>query len=724
MVGALECVITSGSGIQVQCGRNRDGSISILLRPFPGTDEPLQLLTQDSDTSAASKTIRIVPGERTANEEGVIEGGNKIYREVDPFNEQIQKLREKIEKRWRSWKAKLEEDFDRWSADPSTFFEGSGITSTERWSFESLNDLRDGAQQTRAPFHRANLSHHLWRRMEQCRSNNYKPLDIQSVESRCRKSMMAAIYPGYQNLLQKQQWRLYKRFERYLEQGRVLRMMESFNAGLLLTVARFLTTKEYVRPGESRSEAYLHSCKFLSDCLRIPCAFAFPWLTPAILDASPKYEALSRQILALMQENPGHWTSTSNHRRFYVGSAANSKRPTYNFANSSSKRQRPSPRSSCALMGSMETEDQHLFQEQPGVCRICDTFHIMTAHPPPALSHLQSQAITVYHTSVQLRCSGRVSDSENLITSFLGTQALNSNHPSDFCLGLLHLSQANNRIYWFDFRRAREESGKWQPPSDTLSDCELGLLCDKLWCSARILRGEGRFDEASHCLERWLATAQLPARKRPLAISLLSDVYCELDFLQQEDSCQSVPQSINYLEKGREIVEQELDRGREQGQPPQSLRRLLLALLEINIRQECHDEAKSIIKQLLGVYSKIPDPDINDKLGHVRTLIARARTTEVHEMEPQWNVALLQNRAYNPLEEDVFTCGVIYLFITLARLCQEDCDGARRIFETAKEVIRRKAPHFLMPGMGTYLLDSVRSNILSMTGWTLPETGE
>ena len=38
-------------------------------------------------------------------------------------------------------------------------------------------------------------------------------------------------------------------------------------------------------------------------------------------------------------------------------------------------------------------------------------------------------------------------------------------------------------------------------------------------------------------------------------------------------------------------------------------------------------------------------------------------------MEPQWNVALLQNRAYNPLEEDVFTYGVIYLFITLARLC-------------------------------------------------------
>ena len=176
----------------------------------------------------------------------MIEDDNSVQQPADPYIERIQKLKEKVEKRWRSWEVKLENDIKHWSADPRTLFGRSEFASSERWSFESLNDLSDEAQQTQAPFHKANLSHHLWRRIGKVRANNHKSIDVKTVEWGCRKSMMGAIYPDYQTLPQNQQWRLYKRFGRYLEQGWVLRMMEYFNPGLLLTVARFLTTKEYV----------------------------------------------------------------------------------------------------------------------------------------------------------------------------------------------------------------------------------------------------------------------------------------------------------------------------------------------------------------------------------------------------------------------------------------------------------------------------------------------
>jgi len=348
---------------------------------------------------------------------------------------------------------------------------------------------------------------------------------------------------------------------------------------------------------------------------------------------------------------------------------------------------------------------------------------MMAARLQPESPEPHVRAEVVYRLSVMLPSRGRISDSEHTITEFFNSQSSNPNQESHYYLGLLYLSQANNHAYRFDFRRAREETCKWHPSSDNLSDSEHRLLCDQLCCNGRNLRGEGQFDEAMRCFQGCLATPGLSRPKRLLITSHISDLYCELDYMQRNNAYQLTLQST-CLDRERKIVQREVDYMRACGKPSKGLRRLLLSSIEIEIRQGHLDRAEYLISELLGIYSRIADPDVDDRVGHVRTLTARARISQLCEAEWHWNAALLQNSVYNPLEEEVFTCGVIRLFISFVRFQLEDVDGSRCIFEKATEVICRKRPQFLMPGMGTYLFDFVRSELQSRAGWVLPKIAE
>jgi hypothetical protein len=94
----------------------------------------------------------------------------------------------------------------------------------------------------------------------------------------------------------------------------------------------------------------------------------------------------------------------------------------------------------------------------------------------------------------------------------------------------------------------------------------------------------------------------------------------------------------------------------------------------------------------LNIYSRVAEPDVNERVGHVRTLIARARISQLDEVERHGHAALLQDRAYNSLEEEVFTCGVIYLFMSSVHL--EDIDESRATFKKAagRGYLQNKTP--------------------------------
>ena len=131
-----------------------------------------------------------------------------------------------------------------------------------------------------------------------------------------------------------------------------------------------------------------------------------------------------------------------------------------------------------------------------------------------------------------------------------------------------------------------------------------------------------------------------PRPKRLLIVSHLSDLYCELDYMQRNNACQLTLQST-YLDKGRAIVQREIDCVRACGKPLKGLRPLLLALIETEIRRDRLDRAECIIRDLLGASSRVAEPDIIDRVGHVRKLIARARVSQLCEAERHWKAALL-----------------------------------------------------------------------------------
>src|SRR6266536_6103264 len=79
---------------------------------------------------------------------------------------------------------------------------------------------------------------------------------------------------------------------------------------------------------------------------------------------------------------------------------------------------------------------------------------------------------------------------------------------SHFLLGLLHLSQANNLVFNFNFPQAHEEARKWELSSNTQR--QVDVLWDQVYCAGRIFRGEGRFKEAKECFERCLDMCGLP----------------------------------------------------------------------------------------------------------------------------------------------------------------------------------------------------------------------
>lgn len=60
-------------------------------------------------------------------------------------------------------------------------------------------------------------------------------------------------------------------------------------------------------------------------------------------------------------------------------------------------------------------------------------------------------------------------------------------------------------------------------------------------------------------------------------------------------------------------------------------RRLLLSLVKIEIRQGHLDRAEYSISELLDIYSKVDEPDVNDRVRYVRTLIAKARISPLGE---------------------------------------------------------------------------------------------
>ena len=338
-------------------------------------------------------------------------------------------------------------------------------------------------------------------------------------------------------------------------------------------------------------------------------------------------------------------------------------------------------------------------------------------HEDPELA--DTQAMIVHRQSVLLRLCKKTTESQGLIQQFLNRPFTRISPRLHSLLGLLHLSQAENWAYHFNHQQVYHEAQKWDP-GDNPSVMQLYVLRTKLKVLGLSYIGEGLFEDAQAAFEGCLASMKPQDSERFLIKSHLADVSCEVEYLRRKEFA---PPDAVYLDEAEKILSTDIEHLRASGQYPRQLRRLLLSLVEVEIIRGRKSVAERLIEDLLAVYDTLAEHDINDQVGHVRALIAWARISEPSKAIVRWHTALCWNKIYNPSEDDVFTCGVIFLFISLAHFKFGNIDESQASFERAAEILSREQPQFLMPGVGTYLYDFVRRELLSVARWPLTTIG-
>ncbi|KAK8036668.1 Acyl-CoA N-acyltransferase [Apiospora rasikravindrae] len=312
---------------------------------------------------------------------------------------------------------------------------------------------------------------------------------------------------------------------------------------------------------------------------------------------------------------------------------------------------------------------------------------------------MKLKARIAYRRSIVLRLAGDTKASQRMIEEFMASATSNTDEVLNENIAALQLSQASNHVYNFEFPEAHAEAKKWTPDLRRL-DWQESLLWDQIFCVGRITRGEGRFQEARTCFEACMRNTEISEAKRHLVKSAVTDIYCELAYSEG---------ALSYLAQAEAILEPELARLRQLSRhQTKGFRRLLLSLTEVRIRQDRRDEAKLLAIELLAIYQSIKYPDIIDRLGHVRTHIALARiSSSLEEEAMHWTSVLDWNRYYNPLEEEVFTCGVVYLFLCVVWHRLGEAQISLQFLQNANQVLCRRNRQYLIPGLGTYLFRDV-----------------
>jgi hypothetical protein len=152
---------------------------------------------------------------------------------------------------------------------------------------------------------------------------------------------------------------------------------------------------------------------------------------------------------------------------------------------------------------------------------------------------LQLQIAVVQQRSTLMRLKGNIQSSMHLINDFLSRAPPAPAH----VIGVLYILQASNFVYNFFFSEAHEEAKKYLPVGINERP---ELLWDHIYCVGRIMRGEGRFEEARQCFELCRRTPGLTESRRPLILSAMADLYCELDY-QYGQQATAEPKSSYFL---------------------------------------------------------------------------------------------------------------------------------------------------------------------------------
>lgn len=258
-----ECIVSVGSDIKLQWTQTSDGIIDLSIRlitergrlhhieSYKDGNRILRFqLALDNHYEITKPTNEAAKGDHgqgsqdSGSEDGQSENDGDEIHLASRYNENnsaalgvcckvCQNIRGKIEKEFGKHQNRIQESHCLWAEKPQEFFGSTSFTSSEQWSFRTLTDTKN-LNKERTPFHKVNLTYHLQKRLEEAKSSKIK----------CRKTILQEIYPGFEKMTRKEKTPLYRRFERYIEEGQALIAITARNKGILLIIASYLSRKE------------------------------------------------------------------------------------------------------------------------------------------------------------------------------------------------------------------------------------------------------------------------------------------------------------------------------------------------------------------------------------------------------------------------------------------------------------------------------------------------
>jgi tetratricopeptide (TPR) repeat protein len=319
-------------------------------------------------------------------------------------------------------------------------------------------------------------------------------------------------------------------------------------------------------------------------------------------------------------------------------------------------------------------------------------------------------ALVAQRESALLRLYGDPKRSNLALERFLQSAMLNENGRYGLSpmwnarRGGLLLSYARNLTFDGETSKATVELQSWNPLNpEKPSTMERMSIFRRDTALARILREQGIFDEALHCLQRILKQNQDDEHLyenegwRRGILASVADLHCELGQSMEADAV--LRSELEYL-TGRE--ELNISNGR----------LLQLSLAESYILREMWARAEELLQNLEGIFTVKVDPDLISRTGLFRVWYAFARISHTQEQWREayryWHKALMVGQSCKWKD---YPLNIVWL--SLAHVCRElgNWDESYELEQKARESLARSEMKYWIVGIGTYWLKYVNQRM-------------
>ncbi len=279
--------------------------------------------------------------------------------------------------------------------------------------------------------------------------------------------------------------------------------------------------------------------------------------------------------------------------------------------------------------------------------------------------------------------------------------------------GRLHRSHLENLVQCDKYKSAIEEVDNWQVPKYP-STLETNVRPSLTVTVCKIFRSQGLFLDIRERLELCLGVLEHEDPNKILVLCCLADACCDLAEARRDFDMSKAQDSLKAVQL---LIDPEM---KKKSTKSKAFRRLMTSTIQVDIQRNRHEDARTNIEEMKGIFSSLSNLDVSDQLLHVRVLVASARTyqddSRFVEAVEEWKTVLAHVQRYSSFEGEGFTYAAVHLSLSLVYLKIGDSSKARVSFDHAEGLLSRGVLDYWIPTLWAWTEDTL-SKIHSLRGW-------